>query len=77
MRSFLGAANFFHTHIPNYASCTSARYECTTAGFNWDPSTWTKDYASLFKLISLNLQRVYWLVFFSTYLIVKIEQKTF
>jgi hypothetical protein len=34
MQSFLGAANFLHTHIPNYASWASALYECTTAGFD-------------------------------------------
>ena len=50
MQSFLGAANFFHTHIPNYASWASALYECTTASFNWDRSTWTKDYAALFHI---------------------------
>ena len=50
MQSFLGAANFFHTHIPNYASWASALYECTTASFNWDQTTWTKDYAALFHI---------------------------
>ena len=44
MQSFLGAANFFHTHIPNYAQWASCLYECTTASFDWNPSTWTKDY---------------------------------
>ena len=50
MQSFLGAANFFHTHIPNYASWASALYECTTAGFNWDSSTWKTDYKHLFEV---------------------------
>jgi hypothetical protein len=48
MQSFLGAANFFHTHIPNFASWASALYECTVSGFNWDPSTWKTDYKKLF-----------------------------
>jgi hypothetical protein len=50
MQSFLGAANFFHTHIPNFASWASALYECTATGFNWDPSTWIKDYVHLFEV---------------------------
>jgi RNase H-like domain found in reverse transcriptase len=50
MQSFLGAANFFHTHIPNFASWASALYECTVSSFNWDPSTWTTDYKNLFDL---------------------------
>jgi RNase H-like domain found in reverse transcriptase len=50
MQSFLGAANFFHTHIPNFASLASALYECTVSGFNWDPSTWKTDYKNLFDL---------------------------
>ena len=50
MQSVLGGANFFHTHIPNYASWASSLYECTAAGFNWTESTWTKDYRALFDL---------------------------
>ena len=50
MQSFLGAANFFHTHIPNYATWASSLYECTTAAFNWDPTTWTKDYKAIFEI---------------------------
>ena len=50
MQSFLGAANFFHTHIPNYATWASSLYECTTQSFNWDPTTWAKDYKNLFDI---------------------------
>lgn len=50
MQSFLGAANFFKTHIPNYSSWASSLYECTVTDFNWDPLTWTKDYAELFSI---------------------------
>jgi hypothetical protein len=53
MQSFLGAANFFHTHIPNFASWASALYECTATGFNWDKSTWIKDYEHLFELFKV------------------------
>lgn len=56
MQSFLGAANFFHTHIPNYASWASSLYECTVSGFNWDPTTWAKDYKALFDLFKTSIQ---------------------
>jgi RNase H-like domain found in reverse transcriptase/Chromo (CHRromatin Organisation MOdifier) domain len=56
MQSFLGAANFFHVHIPNYASWSADLYECTTSHFNWDPTTWTKDYNQLFTDFQLAIQ---------------------
>ena len=56
MQSFLGAANFFHTHIPNYADWASALYECTVTGFDWNPLTWTKDYKALFEVFQTAIQ---------------------
>ena len=56
MQSFLGAANFFHTHIPNYAHWASELYECTTTGFNWSPTSWSKDYKALFDLFKDAIQ---------------------
>jgi hypothetical protein len=56
MQSFLGAANFFHTHIPNYASWASSLYECTSIGFNWTESDWTKDYRALFDLFKIAIE---------------------
>ena len=53
MQSFLGAANFFHTHISNFASWASDLYECTATGFDWDQSTWIKDYEHLFELFEV------------------------
>jgi hypothetical protein len=50
MQSFLGAANFFHTHIPNYAAWASDLYDCTRTTFDWNPTTWSKDYHTLFNL---------------------------
>ena len=50
MQSFFGAANFFHTHIPNYAAWASDLYDCTRTTFNWNPTTWSKDYHTLFNL---------------------------
>ena len=56
MQSFLGAANFFHTHIPNYASWASSLYECTATGFSWKEATWTKDYRALFDLFKTAIE---------------------
>ena len=57
MQSFLGAANFFHTHIPNFASWASSLYECTATTFNWDPSTWKTDYKNLFELFKVAITK--------------------
>ena len=56
MQSFLGAANFFHTHIPNYAQWASDLYECTTTAFNWSPEKWPKDYKALFNQFKVAIQ---------------------
>ena len=40
MQSFLGAANFFDMHVPNYTNWASDLYECTTTAFNWSPERW-------------------------------------
>ena len=56
MQSFLGAANFFNTHIPNYSTWASSLYECTTTAFNWDATTWTKDYKAIFEVFKTALK---------------------
>ena len=56
MQSFPGAVNFFHSHIPNYASWSSALYECTTIGFNWSPTLWSHDYQQLFNIFKTAIQ---------------------
>ena len=56
MQSFLGAANFFHTHIPNYASWASDLYECTVTGFDWKSHCWPKDYHALFETFKTAIQ---------------------
>ena len=48
MQSFLGAALFFHNHIPDYSQWSAKLYEMTHDGFNWDPGTWTFDYRGHF-----------------------------
>ena len=57
MQSFIGAANFFHTHIPNVATWASALYERTTAGFNWNSSTSKIDYKHLFELFKIAITK--------------------
>jgi hypothetical protein len=56
MQSFLGAANFFRTHIGNYASWSAALYECTAVNFNWNPTSWSKDYKALFTKFKDEIQ---------------------
>jgi len=49
MQSFLGAALFFHQHIPDYSEWSACLYEMTHASFVWDPGTWKKDYKAHFE----------------------------
>ena len=39
MQSFLGAALFFHHHIPDYSEWSAKLYEMTHESFSWDPGT--------------------------------------
>ena len=62
MQSFLGAALFFHHHIPDYSEWSARLYEMTHDGFNWDPGTWTFDYSdhfSKFKQALTNASTLY------------------
>jgi hypothetical protein len=56
MQSFLGCANFFHTHVPDYAKWSSELYDCTAATFNWDKTTWKKDYRLIFEKFKTAIQ---------------------
>jgi hypothetical protein len=50
MQSFLGAALFFHHHIPNYADWAAKLYDTTKSTFDWErPETWREDYVFLFE----------------------------
>ena len=49
MQSFLGAALFFHHHIPNYSEWTARLYEMTHENFVWKPGEWTFDYEGEFN----------------------------
>ena len=49
MQSFLGAALFFHHHIPNYSEWSARLYEMTHTTFVWDPGQWQYDYVGHFE----------------------------
>lgn len=49
MQSFLGTANFFHDFVPNFSTHAADMHGMTQKDFNWDPQTWTKDYAGAFE----------------------------
>ena len=49
MQSFLGAALFFHNHIPDYSEWSAKLYETTHDKFSWDTSKWDFDYESHFN----------------------------
>ena len=49
MQSFLGAALFFHNHVPNYSEWSAKLYEMTHTDFVWDPGTWDYDYTAHFE----------------------------
>jgi len=62
MQSFLGAALFFHHHIPNYSEWSAKLYEMTHDNFNWSPTTWKvnyKDYFDVFKTALTNAATLY------------------
>ena len=48
MQSFLGAALFFHHHIPNYSNWSNRLYEMTHENFSWNPATWKVNYREYF-----------------------------
>ena len=49
MQSFLGAALFFHNHIPDYSEWSAKLYETTHDKFSWDSSKWEFDYEGHFN----------------------------
>ena len=56
MQSFLGAALFFHHHIPDYSEWSARLYETTHDDFNWDSATWTLDYKAHFVRFKTAIQ---------------------
>ena len=49
MQSFLGAALFFHHHIPDFSNWASKLHDMCHASFSWDPGTWKFDYVAHFE----------------------------
>ena len=63
MQSFLGAALFFHNHIPDYSQWSAKLYEMTHDGFSWDPGTWKFGYRAHFELFKTAIQEACTLYF--------------
>lgn len=55
MQSFLGAALFFHHHVPNYSEWSARLYETTHVDFTWDPDSWVYDYRAHFEKFKVAL----------------------
>ena len=49
MQSFLGAALFFKSFVPNYSEIASELNKMTHKDFNWKRESWTYDYESDFE----------------------------
>jgi len=49
MQSFLGCTNYFHEFVPHYSTIAAPLYDMTRKDFNWDKSTWTRDYEQDFQ----------------------------
>ena len=57
MQSFLGAALFFHHHIPNYSEWAAPLYAMTHESFQWDPGKWDKDYVGHFNSFKVAISK--------------------
>lgn len=44
MRSFLGAALFFQSFVPNYATLAAPLNDMIKNDFDWSPKSWKVDY---------------------------------
>jgi len=56
MQSFLGAALFFKSFVPNYSALTAPFTDMIKKDFNWNETTWTTDYKKLFEEFKEALQ---------------------
>ncbi len=57
MQSFLGAALFFKSFIPNYSTITAPLNDMLKKDFAWDPSNWKMDYHAVFASVKEALQQ--------------------
>ena len=49
MQRFLGMGGFFSPFLPHYATLTAPLHDMLKKTFNWNKSTWAKDYAKYFE----------------------------
>ena len=56
MRSFLGQTRIFQPHLPDYTTYSGPLDAMTSSTFNWNDSTWTEDYRSIFENFKLKLK---------------------
>lgn len=57
MQSFLGAALFFKSFIPNYSTITAPLNDMLKKDFAWEPSSWKLDYYAVFTSVKAALQQ--------------------
>lgn len=57
MQSFLGAALFFKSFVPNYSTLTAPLHDMLKKDFVWDPGIWTCDYEAVFEHLKQALQK--------------------
>lgn len=55
MQSFLGIALFFAPFVPNYSILAAPLNEMVHKDFDWNSSTWTQDYLTVFEKFKLAL----------------------
>ena len=56
MQKFLGFAIYFQPFVKGYATLAAKLYHMTTKNFDWNKSTWTEDYESVFDKFKTALQ---------------------
>ena len=57
MQSFLGAALFFQSFVPNYSTIAAELNKMTREDFSWKLETWKHDYVGDFEKIKLALSQ--------------------
>jgi hypothetical protein len=63
MRSFLGFSVYFIHFVENYAKFAAPLHDMTHEKFNWDKTTWTRDYESDFNIFKEKLSKAMDLIF--------------
>ena len=58
MQSFLGAALFFKSFVPNYSDIAAELNKMTHKDFDWKKDTWKHDYEADFELMKKALSQI-------------------